>query len=98
MDVDYAFYFLCKKWIKFLMADSPWSIFFVLFCFCFSRQGFSVALVNVLELALVEQASLEVTEIHLLLHPESWDQRRVPLPPSKGSDFKEIKAGTGKVA
>ena len=30
------------------------------FFFCFSRQGFSVALELVLELALVDQASLEL--------------------------------------
>ena len=37
------------------------------------RQGFSVALVPVLELALVDQAGLELTEIHLPLPPECWD-------------------------
>ena len=42
------------------------------FCFVlgFSRQGFSVALVPVLELALVDQTGLELTKIHLPLPPE----------------------------
>ena len=40
--------------------------------FCFSRQGFSVALEPVLELGLVDQAGLELTEIRLLLPPECW--------------------------
>ena len=46
-----------------------------LFCFlffCFLRQGLSIALEPVLELALIEQDSLDLTEIHL------------PLPPSSG--------------
>ena len=37
------------------------------------RQGFSVALEPVLELALVDQADLELTEIRLPLPPECWD-------------------------
>ena len=44
-----------------------------LFTFGFSRQGFSVALEPVLELALVEQIGLKLTEIHLPLPPECWD-------------------------
>ena len=46
-----------------------------LFCLVFglSRQGFSVALEPVLELALVDQAGLDLTEIHLLLPPKCWD-------------------------
>ena len=39
----------------------------------FSRQGFSVALVPVLVLALVYQAGLELTEIFLPLPPKCWD-------------------------
>ena len=39
----------------------------------FSRQGFSVALELALELALVDQAGLELTEIPLPLPPECWD-------------------------
>ena len=39
----------------------------------FSRQGFSVALGPVPELVLVDQAGLELTEIHLPLSPECWD-------------------------
>ena len=42
-------------------------------CFVFLRQGFSAALKSVLELTLVNQASLELTEICLLLPPEYWD-------------------------
>ncbi len=45
-------------------------LFFFVFLFCFSRQGFSVALEPVLELALVDQAGLELTEIRLPLPPE----------------------------
>ena len=45
------------------------------FIFAFSRQGFSVALEPVLELALVDQAGLELTEIRLRLPLplECWD-------------------------
>ena len=43
---------------------------FVLFCFSFSRQGFSVALEPALELALGDQAVLKLTEIRLPLPPE----------------------------
>ena len=42
------------------------------FVFVFWRQGFSVALESVLELALVDQADLKLTEIHLPLPPECW--------------------------
>ena len=37
------------------------------------RQGFSVALETVLELALVDHAGLELTKIYLPLPPEFWD-------------------------
>ena len=43
---------------------------FVLFVFL--GQGFSVALESVLELDLVDQAGLELTEIRLPLHPKHW--------------------------
>ena len=39
----------------------------------FSRQGFSVALEPVMELALVDQASLKFTKICLPLLPKCWD-------------------------
>ena len=39
----------------------------------FSGQRFSVALEPVLELVLVDQADLELTEICLPLSPECWD-------------------------
>ena len=39
----------------------------------FLRQGFSVALEPALELALVDQAGLELTDTHLPLSPECWD-------------------------
>ena len=53
----------------------PDFFFFTLFLifvfgFGFSRQGFSVALEPVLELALVDQAGLELTELCLPLPPE----------------------------
>ena len=41
------------------------------FFFGFSRQGFSVALEPVLELAFVEQAGLELTETHLFGLPSA---------------------------
>ena len=51
-----------------------WGVnFFCLFGFGFSRQGLSVVLEPVLELALVDQAGLELTEIRLPLSPECWD-------------------------
>ena len=43
------------------------------FLFCFLRQGFPVALESVLELALVNQAGLELTEIHLPLSSKCWN-------------------------
>ena len=50
---------------------SPFTVLsFSFFSFGFSRQGFSVASVPVLELALVDQAGLELPEIHLPLPPE----------------------------
>ena len=39
----------------------------------FLRQCFSIALEPVLELALVDQAGLKLTEIHLPLLPKCWD-------------------------
>ena len=46
-------------------------IFFILFCFV--ETGFlSVALVPAVELALVDQAGLKLTEIWLPLPPECW--------------------------
>ena len=46
-------------------------------CLCllvlFLRQGFSVALEPVLELALVDETGLELTEIPLSLPPKCWD-------------------------
>ena len=39
----------------------------------FSRQGFFVALEPVLALVLVDQASLELTEIRLPLPPKCWN-------------------------
>ena len=46
-----------------------------LYCFVSSRQGFSIALEPVLELAVVDQAGLKLTEIHLPLPLllECWD-------------------------
>ena len=42
------------------------------FCFDFLRQGFTVPLERVLEIALVDQASPKLTEICLSLPPECW--------------------------
>ena len=47
-------------------------ILFYLLFFGFLRQGFSVALEAVLELSLVEQDGIEITEIHLPLPSECW--------------------------
>ena len=41
--------------------------------FGFSRQYFSVALESILELALVDQAGLKLTEIQLPLSPPGFD-------------------------
>ena len=56
---------------------------FLFFCLCFSRQGFSVSLEAVLELALLESMGLKLTEIHLPLPPECWVETRAPPSPSK---------------
>ena len=45
----------------------------LLFAWLFFETGFLWALEPVLELALVEHAGLELTEIHLPLPPECWD-------------------------
>ena len=45
-------------------------VFCLFFVFAFSRQGFSVDLESVLELALVDQTGLKLTEILLPLPPE----------------------------
>ena len=44
-----------------------------LFVCVYSRQGFSVPLEPILELALVDQAGFKLTEICLTLSPECWD-------------------------
>ena len=43
------------------------------FFVCFLSQGFFVALEPLLKLTLIDQADLELTEIHLPLPPEYWD-------------------------
>ena len=50
-----------------------WLLAEYLFFGGFSRQGFSVVLVPVPELALVDQAGLELTEIRLSLLPKCWN-------------------------
>ena len=54
-----------------------WFFFFVFVLFCFvlffRDRVSSVAWEPVLELALVDQAVLELTEIRLPLPPECWD-------------------------
>ena len=47
--------------------------FYFFVCFCLLRQGFSEALESVLELVLVDQAGLELTETCLPLPPECLD-------------------------
>ena len=53
------------------------ALFFFFVCllvlFCLSRQGFSLVLEPILELALVDQAGLALTKICLPLPPEGWD-------------------------
>ena len=45
-----------------------------LFCFLFFETGFlCVTVLAVLELVLIDQAGLELTEISLLLLPDCWD-------------------------
>ena len=61
------------------------NLYFILFCF--SSQGFPVSLEPVLELALVDQADFEFTEIRLPLPPECWDQRLAPPPPGSPSNL-----------
>ena len=46
-------------------------LFFFGFLFCFSRQGFSVALETILELALVDQVVLELTRSTCLCLPSA---------------------------
>ena len=55
----------CRVWYKEVVG-----FIFDFVLFCFSRQGFSVALNLVLELALLDTAG---AEIRLPLPPESWD-------------------------
>ena len=70
---------LSKKTFKFLLLQKLgfYKISFLFVCFfvlfCFSRQGFSVILEPVLELALIDQGGLKLTEICLPLPPECWD-------------------------
>ena len=52
-----------------------------------SRKAFSVGLEPARELALVDQAGLELTEICLPLPPECWVQRCVPPPPGSNDFF-----------
>ena len=72
---------ICEKW-KWInlgnvrLFQEEYLCFWIVwssFCFVFLRQGFSVASEPVLELALVEQAGLELKEIHLPLRPKCWD-------------------------
>ena len=59
---------LCICGFCFEMNSLSLSLFGVL------RQGFSLVLQPVLELALVGQAGLELKEIHLPLRPKCWDK------------------------
>ena len=70
-------WYIFTEWIIFRNSKSQLtfdiSLFLSLSLFGFLRQDFSVALELVLELALVDQASLELTEISLHLPPKCWD-------------------------
>ena len=69
-----------KSWtliIGFFISDKIYEqslytffLFYIVVVVCFLRQSFSVALGTILNLALVDQAGLELTEIHLLLPPK----------------------------
>ena len=56
-------------WMKCKVLNQAQSNYY----YFFLRQGFSVDLESVLELALVDQAGLKLAEIHLPLPPECWD-------------------------
>ena len=65
---------LSSLFILFLKLSSTDSLLFFLYFFVFFLgQGFSVVLDALLEVALVDQAGLELTEICLPLPPEWWD-------------------------
>lgn len=50
------------------------------FVFLFFETGFPYLELTSLELC-VDQAGLDLTNIHLPLPPDCWDKRRVPPPP-----------------
>ena len=66
------------------IRSSNEEVFLFVLVFGFSIQDFSVALESVLELALVDQAGLELTEIRLPLPPESAGIKGVRPPRSEG--------------
>ena len=55
------------------LSKQSLDILFVVCLFCFSKKGFLCVALAVLEVALVDQAGLELTEIRLSLPPECWD-------------------------
>ena len=63
----------CNLNIKEAGEDGTLFIIYLFIYFGFSRQGFSVTLEPVPELALVDQAGLKLTEICLPLPLECWD-------------------------
>ena len=71
---------MTRSWVVKPPCRVGYSFFLFFSFFLFSRQGFSVALIPVLDLALVDQAGLKLTEIRLLLPPKCW---RAPLPPCR---------------
>ena len=62
---------MCVYIHKYVYINLYMSIFIYLFIFGFSRQGFSVALEPVLELAFVDQADVDFTEICTLCLPSA---------------------------
>ena len=62
----------CNQLLQAILAFLFFLSFFLSF-FGFLRQGFFVALDSLLTLALVDQAVLELTDIHRLLPPECWN-------------------------
>ena len=64
--------------------------FYCLFCFVFSRQGFPVALMPDLKVALVDQAGLKLPEIHLPLPPKCWVWRCAPPLSGPHMSFKVV--------
>ena len=67
-------YFSAILWISLSLLLMSFAAYKILVKFgVFLRQGFSLALEPVLELALIDQAGLKLIEIRLPLPLECWD-------------------------